>query len=215
MDHEGLAAQAERHDACVVSRLRPGHYVHESMELARARTYAGVLAEDDWRDLEGAVREAFVLGQERTPHQDLEYALNQLVEVALRALSPGVNDPFTAIVCIDRLGSALADMAARERTRDRRRDGSGVLRLVTKPVHFPGALAAAFDMVRQNAGDQPGVVIRLMETLRIVRAAARRPEDAQAVERQMDMVEALAEARFLAPEDLRDLRAARKGGRET
>jgi len=57
---------------------------------------------------------AFVIGNQRTAAQDVEFSFNQLVEIAVRALSPGINDPFTAIACVDRLGSGLCRLARRD-----------------------------------------------------------------------------------------------------
>ncbi len=54
------------------------------------------------------LRRAFRLGNQRTPTQDVEYAVNQLVEMAVRAMSPAINDPFTAMTCLDYLGQGLA-----------------------------------------------------------------------------------------------------------
>ena len=56
-----------------------------------------------------------MLGKDRTPKQDIAFAIRQLVEVALRALSPGVNDPFTAVECINRLGEGLCIVVRRQR----------------------------------------------------------------------------------------------------
>jgi uncharacterized membrane protein len=57
------------------------------------------------------LNDAFVFGNQRTASQDVEFSFLQMVEIAVRALSPGINDPFTAIACVDRLGSALCRLA--------------------------------------------------------------------------------------------------------
>ncbi|WP_152205736.1 DUF2254 family protein [Marinobacter changyiensis] len=57
------------------------------------------------------INAAFALGNQRAPGQDIEFAVNQLIEIAIRALSPGLNDPFTALTCLDHLGSALCRLA--------------------------------------------------------------------------------------------------------
>ena len=58
--------------------------------------------------LDKQIRGAFQIGNRRTPTQDIEYAVNQLVEMAVRAMSPAINDPFTAMTCLDYLGDGLA-----------------------------------------------------------------------------------------------------------
>ena len=85
---------------------RPGKFFFEGGDLARA--WPGDRVDDELAD---AIRGAFYFGPRRTLTQDVEFAIDQLVEVAVRALSPGVNDPFTAINCVDRLGAALCSLA--------------------------------------------------------------------------------------------------------
>ena len=93
---------------------------------------------------------AFVVGTQRTPIQDVEFSVDQLVEIALRALSPGVNDPFTAITCVDRLGSVLCRLARREPPSPFRRDERGKLRLVASSTSF-----AEFADARCSRSDRP------------------------------------------------------------
>jgi uncharacterized membrane protein len=66
------------------------------------------------RKLVKKLEDTFILGKERTEQQDVEFPIEQLVEIALRAISPAVNDPFTAIRCIDRLSAGLSSLAQRD-----------------------------------------------------------------------------------------------------
>ena len=102
-------ALAVEHDLVVRIGRRPGKFVIDGGELARV--WPGDRLDDA---LAAAVRGAFYIGPQRNLTQDVEFAIDQLVEVAVRALSPGVNDPFTAIACVDRLGEALCALAGRE-----------------------------------------------------------------------------------------------------
>ena len=74
-----------------------------------------------------------MLGSQQTPYQDVEFAVNQLVEVAVRALSPSVNDPFTATACVDHLGAALCRLAGRKIPSPYRRDPDGQVRVTDGP----------------------------------------------------------------------------------
>jgi uncharacterized membrane protein len=94
------------------------------------------------------IRKACVIGQTRTPAQDLEYGIHQLVEIALRALSPSINDPFTAIVVINRLGAALEDILARQPLPCVLRDKDGEIRVIADRLN-EGAIDAAFDLIRE------------------------------------------------------------------
>jgi uncharacterized membrane protein len=145
------------------------------------------------------VNTAFVLGSQRTPSQDVEFSVDQLVEIAARALSPGVNDPFTAITCIDRLGSALCRLAQREIPSAHRFDDDGRLRVVAPPVTFSRIADAAFDQIRRHGRPSAAIAIRLLDTIGVVAGAARRPEDRAALRRHAEMI--VRGAREAVPEE--------------
>ncbi|MDX1556288.1 MAG: DUF2254 domain-containing protein, partial [Xanthomonadales bacterium] len=100
VDLKDLVALAAKRDGYIVTRRRPGQFANRDDvvgQLAPADRF-----EDEDRERAEA---AFVYGDQRTETQDIEYAIDQVVEIAVRALSPGINDPFTAINCIDQLGA--------------------------------------------------------------------------------------------------------------
>lgn len=130
---------------------------------------------------------AFTVGQDRSVHQDAGYGIRQIVDIALRALSPGINDTTTAVNCIDFLGAILARLAARRVETPYRTDG-GTLRLITRGPTFAGLLAESFDQIRQNAERNPAVMIRVLEVLRLVRARTSDPGRRRAIEQQAELV---------------------------
>jgi uncharacterized membrane protein len=176
VDADGLMALARRADAIIRVERRPGHYVVAGTPLALV--WPGARANARLAD---QLRSAFILGEQRTPVQDVEFSVNQIAEVAVRALSPGVNDPFTAIACLDRLGAALSRLAEREIPSAHRRDGDGQLRVVAPPVTFPAIVAAALDPIRRYGRSDASVTLRLLDTIGVVAGAARRPEDRRAL----------------------------------
>lgn len=105
---EGLVKLAEEHDLLIRLELTSGAYVLRDRPLATVWT--GDMAEPTAESIE----HAFVLGPHRTALQDVAFVFEQLVEMAVRALSPSINDPTTASHCIDRIGSGLALIAARK-----------------------------------------------------------------------------------------------------
>lgn len=115
-------------------------------------------------DLQGA----FLLGNYRTEEQDIEFAIHQLVEVALRALSPGINDPFTAISCIDRLGDALTLLSGRILPSCRRYDEKHILRVITYPLTIDGIFDAGFNQLRQYGCTSVAVGLRLLEVFSLI-----------------------------------------------
>tara|TARA_R110000850_G_scaffold85460_6_gene183876 strand:- start:9382 stop:10713 length:1332 start_codon:yes stop_codon:yes gene_type:complete len=174
---------AGREDLQIQIMNRPGQYVVEGSCLVRVWCEHGIAS-----SLEDDVRSAFVLGSERTPAQDFEYSIHQLVEVAVRALSPGVNDPFTAIRCIDRLGSGLSRLARREMPSMLRLDQDMKLRVLTPQTRFADLVDASFDQIRQNARANAAVSIRLLEMITVIAEAATRADDLRALKKQAEMV---------------------------
>ena len=183
VDADGLLGLAERHNLVVRIERRPGQYVIAGAPLVRV--WPGERADDD---LATRVRAAFVLGNFRTPTQDVEHSVNQLVEVAVRALSPGINDPFTAVACIDRLGSALARLGRAAVPSPFRHDQHGRLRVVARPATFDGIADAAFNQIRQYGRTSVAVTLRLLETIEVVAAEVLRPDDLATLLRHAEMV---------------------------
>ena len=103
LDEDGLADWAVEHKTAIRLLVRPGDYVFPGAPIAVLTAPA--------EGAEAAIRNATALGGQRVSSSDLEFAVRQLVEVAVRALSPGINDPHTAMSILDRLGAALCDAA--------------------------------------------------------------------------------------------------------
>lgn len=200
IDGDALMALAEREDVLLRLERRPGQYVVCGSPLAMA--WPGDKVTEKFV---AEVNSAFVLGNQRTSAQDVEFAVHQLVEIAVRALSPGINDPFTAMACVDRLGSALCRLAQRDMPSPHRFDEQGQLRIVAPAPTFSGIVDAAFNQIRQYARSSAAVTIRLLETITVIAAATRRPQDQAALRRHAEMI--VRGARDGLPED-EDRRAA-------
>ncbi len=161
VDVDTLLGLALKNDLQLRLLLRPGQFAMSGQALALVH---GEL--DDPESVSDAVHRACVFGFERTATQDLEYSIDQLVEVGVRALSPGINDPFTAINCIDQLGASLAVLAGR-RLEDRiHNDAEGKPRVCMEPYTYPGMLDSAFNQFRQHCANDAAVTIRLLEVMR-------------------------------------------------
>jgi uncharacterized membrane protein len=184
LDEAALIAIACEHDLIVRLAHRPGDFVVAGGALALA--WPRERADDA---VVGGLRRNFVLDQQRTPTQDVEYAINQLVEVAVRALSPGINDPFTAMTCVDWLGAALCRLAERDIPSPYRWDEGGRLRLVVDAVSYEGLVDAAFNQIRQYGRGSAAVTMRLLEAIAVAVVRAQRVEDKAALLRQATMIE--------------------------
>jgi uncharacterized membrane protein len=163
VDVEGLISLARARGLVICLEYRAGDFVFERTPLARV---AGAGEID--RHMYEQIQRAFVLGKYRSLKQDVEFPIQQLVDMALRALSPSLNDPYTAVNCIDRLGAAVCHLNARQSPSPYRYDEQGNLRLVLDVPTYAGILDATFNQIRQNARGSLAVSIRLLETLQAV-----------------------------------------------
>lgn len=196
VDGEGLLKLSKDEDLVVRLLKKPGNYVVSSCPLALVHP-GGRLTDR----LSKKIRALFVLGHQRTSGQDIEFGVNQLVEMAVRALSPGINDPFTAITCVDQLGSFLSRLAKRDVPSKHRYDDQDQLRVIALADTFPEVADAAFDQIRQNARESVAVTLRLLETIATVMGIARRAEDRAALLRQAGMIARSASEHLSDSED--------------
>lgn len=123
----------------------------------------------------------FIVGQQRTPDQDFEFEFRQLVEVGVRALSPGINDPFTAVNCIDLLAIALGRIAQRKISTNTFYDDDGVPRVRLRPSSFHNLLETAFLQLRHDGAGRPDIALRLFEVLLLLAEQARNCEQLEAI----------------------------------
>jgi uncharacterized membrane protein len=127
------------------------------------------------------INDAFILGKERTEQQDIEFCINELVEVALRAISPGINDPFTAIRCIDQLSVGLCRLAERDFPSPYRYDDDNNLRVIADSVTFAKLTDDAFNQIRQYSKPDVAVRIRMLEALAVIATHTRNKKDRAAL----------------------------------
>ena len=159
-----LIAISSASNAVIRLLRRPGHFVVEGEPLADV--WPAAAAPGVARALGGA----HATGSYRTLTQDPSFAVDQLVEIAIRALSPAVNDTFTALACIDWLGDGLCKIADRWQPVSVRRDATGQVRVITITVGFRRLVERAHDKIRQASRGMPAVMIRQLDGLAKVMA---------------------------------------------
>lgn len=201
VDVDQLLPWCVKHDVWVELRVRPGDYAVRDLPIARLFARQA-LEKEIAAELEGFV----FYGDKRTPLQDAEFAIHQVVEVAARALSPGVNDPYTAITCIDKLTSVLAYLARARFPSPYRQDEEGQFRVYARTLDFTGMLDAAFHQIRQFGASSPAVIIRLMDRLVTLYRIAPEGHPRKAILRHAHMVHRAGEEHLQEPNDRRDLR---------
>ncbi|MBM0104997.1 DUF2254 domain-containing protein [Steroidobacter sp. S1-65] len=158
--YEQLLTLASRHDVHIQLGFRAGAFMCKDGWLGRVYPREALNQE-----LATAIDEQILIGRRRTPTQDLEFMIRHLVDIALRALSPGINDANTSLVVIDRLRGALCQLAGKHIALPIYRDQNGVVRVVGKPNNYAGVLGAALNQIRQAAAEHPAVIIELIRAL--------------------------------------------------
>jgi uncharacterized membrane protein len=183
VDGEDLLKIITKHDALLELYYRPGKHLVEGAEI-------GLLySNDKWEKKEfEKIINLFVIGKTKTSQQDLEFSIQQMVEIAARALSTGVNDPYTAITCIDNLTSIMCYLAEAKFPEKYRYDEDGNLRIIADTLDFEGILDTAFNQIRQFSEESPAVIIRMMEALRTIHDFTSKESHKKAVIKHAEMV---------------------------
>lgn len=183
VDEEALLALAEEQDVVLELPHRQGAFILKGSLIGRLYP-----AEKQGTTLSEQFNEALYVGDQRTPAQDVELMITQMASIAVRALSPAINDPYTAGICIDRLGEALSDMARRKLPPYQRCDSEGRLRLITTPITFDEMVHLAFDQIRHYGGEDLVVVTHLLKTLRMIGESLHDTADESALRRYAQIV---------------------------
>ena len=160
IDDERLLDIAKEQNIIVKLLLTPGSYVMRGGPLMEV--YPGTALRECYKQLENQC----VLGNSRTQAQDLEFLFDQLLEVALRALSPGINDPLTATRCIDRIGDNLNLLASRDLPSPYRFDEAGTLRLVFPVLSIKDLVQHLFGPIRAYGAADYLTLNHLLDTLK-------------------------------------------------
>jgi uncharacterized membrane protein len=209
IDHRMLVSAAVEAGALISIPFRPGQFVLEGEPLATISPAAALPA------LASLVDRRIELGRHRVLAQDLEFGIAQIVEIAIRALSPAVNDTFTGVASVDLLGEALAILAEAPQIGGNWYDSDGELRLQVRPLLLPRLVKQAFDQIRQAAADNPAVLIRLLSTIGRLAPKMQDAEDRHALLEQATAVWETANTRTLVNMDRKDIEVAWQKVRNT
>lgn len=185
IDADGLMSLAREHDLMVRVHARPGSFVRRGGVLLTVAPAPGQVHPND-----KSFQDLFIIGSDRTGTQDVTFFIDQLVELAVRALSPGINDPGTARLCIDRLEHALCHLAGRHIPSTERYDDEGRLRVLACPLTFPDVVESAIDEIARYGRSSVSVTCRLLEAVRDVGSCVRREADRRALLRAATVIAA-------------------------
>ncbi len=200
-DMAKLITIAEKKDLIISLAHIPGDFVPFRGELGLAWPREHL---DDrvLRDLRGA----FIIGDERTTEQDIRLSIERLAMIATRALSPSVNDPYTAGICVDWLGSSLCRLAERTVPEPAHYDGSGRLRVMSRPLGLGDMLDIAYIQIRHSA-ESPLVFSTMLNSLAHISVCITSLEDRNALMHNIRLTR-IAMEKKVPPHDLPPLRRA-------
>ncbi len=183
IDINGLINVATDIGIILKLELRAGNYVIEMSKLVSVWP-----REKIDHEVSNKIRNLFIIGNDRTYEQDPEFAFDQLVEIAIRALSPGVNDPITAIMCVDRIASALSQLAQRKLPPQYLYDKNNKLCVISRPITFSDITDAAFNQIRQYGRSSAAVTIHLLEVIGKIAPNIKRDDYREALIRHAEMI---------------------------
>jgi uncharacterized membrane protein len=195
-----LVAIALESDAVIRLAHRPGHFV------VAGRPLGTVWPSQAAPRVAQELTKGHITGPHRTLTQDPVFAIDQLAEIGIRALSAAVNDTFTALTCIDWLSDGLCKISGRDLEEGIFRDRNGRVRLIEFDPSYARMVGRAYDKIRQAAGGMPAVMIRLMNGIGHVMEYTADPKQRAVLQREADMVLRSAEETIPEANDRADVR---------
>ena len=208
IDRRTLVRIATRADVLIQIVYRPGHF------LVQGYPYALVWPADRAETVARELARSHVTGPYRTLAQDVSFGLDQLVEIGLRALSPAVNDTFTAITCIDWIGDSLSKVTGNWQPMHVYCDRAGRVRVITTEPTYERLVQRSFEKIRQAGRGMPAIMIRQLDALTRIMQRSQTAAERAFIADQAAMIERLAVATVDEQADLADVRLAYQAVRD-
>jgi uncharacterized membrane protein len=198
--HRNLVRLATGADAVINLEHRPGHFI------VRGHQFATVWPPEAAPLVRRAMDKAHVIGSHRTLTQDVSFGVDQLVEIALRALSAAVNDTFTALTCIDWLGENLCQIVASWHPARVHRDAQGYIRVIAAEPSYDRLVQRSFEKIRQSSLGMPAVMIRQLEALAAIMTETTSDGQRRVLLEQAAMIDRASERSVPEADDRADIR---------
>ncbi len=172
IEHDALLELAEEHDLLILFETQPGDFLINGATIVEVRS-----AQPIDEALSNQIHHQFLIGTLPNCTQDILFPVRQLEEIAIRALSPGINDPRTAIEAIDYLASGLVKLVERKQPSDLRFGSSKQLRMLTQSPDFKDILVQAYRQIHHYGQTDVSIIEKLFSSLKTIRQRA--PEDSE------------------------------------
>jgi len=200
--HELLVSFAAEEQAVISLNYRPGHF------LVRGHPFAVVWPPESAARISDVLGKSHITGPYRTLTQDISFGVDQLVEIAIRALSAAVNDTFTALTCIDWLGGSLCKITAEWHPARVHRDHEGFIRVLTPEPTWERLVQRSYEKIRQASTGMPAVMIRQLDALTKIMAETSSGFQRRVLLEQADMIQRASERSVPEAADRADIRRA-------
>jgi len=195
VDNADLLRFAREHKTVVRMDRGIGEFVVQNTPLASL-----ALEKPPAQEIIAALRAAYSIERFRTVHQDCAFGIRQLVDMALRALSPGINDTTTAVMCVDYLAAILARLAPREIPSSYRSE-DGELRVIAIGQTFAGLVAETFDQIRGSAAGNVAIMMRMLDALQTIASLTGSPDRRRVLREHAECIAELAGRTIESPYD--------------
>ena len=193
IDFKVLEQIARREDTVISLVVRTGDFVHRDLPLLRVR-------DGNVSDLESELRHCFTLGPVRTPEQDPQFLIDELVEIGLRALSPGINDPFTAITALHWLGAATAEIGRRDLRKDICSEAGEDCPVIPRADDFAHYGERGFGAIRSAVATSMSAAQVMLEVLENAAKTIQHPRRKDVLRREADGLIVQARESLIGPD---------------
>lgn len=206
VNEDAIMNWARNNDAIVRLYYRPGDFAIKGNKLMRIWLKKGKkLNEID--ESFATLRNSYAMGQQRTAHQNILFLADELVEILGRALSPGINDPFTAINCINWYHSVLRAMMQVKIPAPYRRDENGDIRVIAHPVSFERFVSVICDQSRPYIAADRNASLKMLTVLTELSAETKVKKYREVLAKQIDKLRLSVQDSLTSEVERKDLKA--------
>jgi uncharacterized membrane protein len=196
----GLVRFAEKAGVVICLNHRPGHFIVQGHPIGT------VWPPEAAPRVNEALGRVHITGPYRTLTQDVSFGIDQLVEIAIRALSPAVNDTFTAMTCIDWLGDNLCKIVKRWHPTRVHRDDRGSIRVIAAQPSYERLVQRSFEKIREASTGMPAIMIRQLDAVAQIMTETSSPGQRRVLLDQADMIQRASERSVPEEADRADVR---------
>ncbi len=195
VDDDQMMKLAIKHDTVIQMECGIGAFIVENEPLASV-----ALDRSPSESLIRRLNTVYTISRYRTLEQDAAFGVRQIVDIALKALSPGINDTTTAVACVDYLSSLCARLVGR-RLPERYRYHEESLRVIARGATFESMLDDSFDQIRESAGGNAAIIVRMLHGLRTIARQSRSQQRLRHIWVQLRRIESFAARTIESPHD--------------